>query len=81
MTLPPEPAVNLDRDDESADWIKVYDPIELGVPSDTKPLEAARLLRLDPDLMVFRQRRQPDGTILRLPRGWWQVTAEDSRPG
>jgi hypothetical protein len=66
------PVVSLDRSAESADWIKVYDPMELGVPPGTEPLEAARMLGLDPDLLVFRQRRQPDGTIVRLPEGWWQ---------
>jgi hypothetical protein len=75
------PAVNLDRAEESADWLKVYDPVELGVPPGTEPLEAARMLNLDPDLMVFRQRRQPDGSIRRLPRGWWQGVREDPPSG
>jgi hypothetical protein len=70
--------INLDQSEESADWLKIYDPIELGLPPDTLPLAAARMLNLDPDLTVFRQRRTADGTIVRLPRGWWQRAEEDS---
>ncbi len=53
----------------SADWLKIYDPIELALPPDTLPLAAARMLNLDPDLTVFRQRRTADGTIVRFRGG------------
>jgi hypothetical protein len=77
----PARVIPLDRSEESADWLKIYDPIELGLPPDTLPLAAARMLNLDPDLTVFRQRRTADGTIVRLPRGWWQRAEEDSPLG
>lgn len=73
-----KPVINLDESEQSADWLKVYEPIEVGVPPGTPPLEAARMLNLDPDLMVFRQQRQPDGSILRLPRGWWKADGAGS---
>jgi hypothetical protein len=72
------PLVHLDQSEESADWLKVYDPVEIGVPPDTEPLDAARMLNLDPDLMVFRKRRRPDGSIARLPHGWWQANEADA---
>jgi hypothetical protein len=77
----PPPLIPLDRPEESADWLKIYDPIELGLPPDTLPLAAARMLNLGPDLAVFRQRRTADGTIVRLPRGWWQRPEEGSAQG
>jgi hypothetical protein len=41
------------------------------------------MLNLDPDVMEFRQRREPDGSILRLPRGWWKTDGveSDTLPG
>jgi hypothetical protein len=56
----------------------VYDPIELGVSPGTLRLEAGRMLNLDPDVMELRQRREPDGSILRPPRGWWKTDGADS---
>ncbi len=36
------------------------------------------MLNLDPDVMELRQRREPDGSILRPPRGWWKTDGADS---
>jgi hypothetical protein len=57
--------------------------VKIGVPPGMPPLEAARMLNLDLELMVFRQRREPGGSILRLPRGWWKTddAGSDTPPG
>jgi hypothetical protein len=75
--------IELDRTPASADWLKVFDPVEMGLPKDTTPAQAAQLLHMDPDLPVFRRHRQADGTIIEVPpasKPEVPVTASETTP-
>lgn len=50
------PVIQLDQTPRSADWLKKFDPVELGLPVGTTPEQAAEILHLDPSLPSLQKR-------------------------